>query len=90
MSHQRLQLTAVLAWFAVMTVVASIAALLGRPVTPGTVFLFLTATVLPPAVWLVVFRGAPPRSINQVLYDEEQAPARVPRLPTRRAGGDRS
>jgi hypothetical protein len=73
-----------------MAVVASVAALVGRPVTPGTTFLFLAAVVLPPAVWLVVFRGAPPKSINQVLYDEEHAPARVPRLPTGRTGGDPS
>jgi hypothetical protein len=77
MSIRQLHLTAIFAWLVLLAVVAAIGRLLGVPATTGFTLLFLAAAVLPPAILLVVFRGAPPRSIDQMLYDEEHAPARA-------------
>jgi hypothetical protein len=77
MSIRRLQLTAIFAWLVLLAVVAGVGRLVGVPATPGFTLLFLAAAVLPPAILLVVFRGAPPRTINEVLYEEEQT-ARAP------------
>ena len=77
MSIRRLHLTAIFAWLVLLAVVAAIGRLLGVPATTGFTLLFLAAAVLPPAILLIVFR-APSRTIDQVLYDEEHATARVP------------
>lgn len=82
------RLVAIAAWMVTLSGIAAVSTLAGGGVSTGAGVLFLAAVMLPPVVFLMVFRGAPPRSVRQVLYDEERAPARVPGL--RRPGRDRS
>jgi hypothetical protein len=79
------RLVSMAAWTVTMAAIAAVGAFAGSFST-GTSVLLLAAAVLPPVVLLMVFRGAPPKSVSQVLYDEEQAPSRVPGL--RRSGRD--
>jgi hypothetical protein len=83
-----LRLAAIAAWTVTLTIIAAVTTLMGGGISTGTSVIFLAAAVLPPAVFLIVYRGAPPKSVSQVLYDEERAPVRVPGL--QRPGQDRS
>ena len=53
-------------WFGVLAAVAGAGALSGRSITFGTGALWLFACVAPPAVMLLVWRGAPPPTVAQV------------------------
>lgn len=79
------RLISITAWTVTMAAIAAVGSFAGSFST-GMSVLLLAAAILPPAVLLMVFRGAPPKSVSQVLYDEEQTPARVPGL--RRTGRD--
>ena len=55
-------------WFGVLAAVAGAGALSGGSITFGTGALWLFACVAPPAVMLMVWRGAPPPTVAQVPY----------------------
>jgi hypothetical protein len=55
-------------WFGVLAAVAGAGALSGGSITFGTGALWLFASVVPPAVRLMVWRGAPPPTVAQVPY----------------------
>jgi hypothetical protein len=59
------------AWLAVFVTAASIGALSGISVTIGAGVLWLLACVMPPAVILMVWRGAPPPTVAEVLHAVE-------------------
>jgi len=56
------------AWVVALVAVAGILALSGVPITAGTSALWLAACVAPPAVMLMVWRGAPPPTMAEILY----------------------
>ena len=82
------RLVAIAAWMVTLSGIAAVSALVGGGISTATGVLFLAAAMLPPAVYLLVFRGAPPKSVRQVLYEQERVPARVPAL--QRTGQGRS
>ena len=53
----------------------------GAEITFGRSLLVLIAAVAPPALLLAIFRGAPPKTVAQVLYDQEQTTDVAGRLP---------
>jgi hypothetical protein len=55
-------------WFGVLAAVAGAGALSGGSITLGTGALWLFACVAPPAVMLMMWRGAPPQTVAQVPY----------------------
>ena len=61
--------TAIGVWFAVIGAIAVGAAMLGVAVSVGTVALLLAACLVPPAVMFMVWRGAPPVTIAELLHD---------------------
>jgi hypothetical protein len=56
------------AWVAVLIAVAATAAVSGVPITVGISALWFAACVVPPAVMLMVWRGAPPPTMAEILY----------------------
>jgi hypothetical protein len=60
------------AWLAVLVAAAGIGALSGMSVTIGAGVIWLLACVMPPAVILMVWRGAPPPTVAEVLYAVER------------------
>jgi hypothetical protein len=56
------------AWVAILATVGGAAALFGVPMTGGIGVLWFAACVVPPAVMLTVWRGAPPPTISEILY----------------------
>jgi hypothetical protein len=59
------------AWLAVFVAAAGVGALSGMSVTIGAGVLWLLACVMPPAVTLMVWRGAPPPTVAEVLHAVE-------------------
>jgi hypothetical protein len=59
---------AVGSWCALLLVVAGVSALAGVPVTAAAGSLWVTACVVPPAIMLMVWRGAPPQTVAEVLH----------------------
>jgi hypothetical protein len=55
-------------WFGVLAAVAGAGALSGGSITLGTGALWLFACVAPPAVMLMVWRGAPSPTVAHVRY----------------------
>ena len=55
-------------WFGVLAAVAGAGALSGGSITFGTGALWLFACVAPPAVILMVWRGAPPPTVARTPY----------------------
>jgi hypothetical protein len=55
-------------WFAALVAVAGVGALSGVPMTMSTGALWLVACVVPPAVMLMVWRGAPPPTVAEILH----------------------
>ena len=65
--------TAIGVWFAIVAVIAAITTVvLGVVVTTGTGLLLLGACFVPPAVMLIVWRGAPPVTIAEVLHEADR------------------
>ena len=61
------------AWFALVAVVAAITTvMLGPVVTTGTGLLLLAACFVPPGIMLIVWRGAPPATIAEVLHEADR------------------
>jgi hypothetical protein len=55
-------------WFAVLAVVAGAGAVGGAAITMGTPALLLVACLVPPAIMLMVWRGAPPPTVAELLH----------------------
>ena len=55
-------------WLAVLVAVAGAGALSGVSITIGTSALWFFACVVPPAVMLMIWRGAPPPTVTEVLH----------------------
>jgi hypothetical protein len=55
-------------WFTVLAVVAGAGAVGGVSITMGTRALLLVACLVPPAIMLMVWRGAPPLTAAGLLY----------------------
>lgn len=59
-------------WFAVLVAVAGAGALSGVSITIGAGALWFVACVVPPAVMLIVWRGAPPPTVAEILHDVDR------------------
>lgn len=55
-------------WFAVLAAVAGAGALSGVSITIGISALWFVACVVPPVVMLMVWRGAPPPTVAEILH----------------------
>jgi len=55
-------------WFAVFLALAGAAVLSGVSITVGTSALWLLACVVPSAVLLMVWRGAPPATVAEIIH----------------------
>lgn len=75
MSHRRRQFFIITAWLVTLTAATTIRLLAGPPPSLVETLTVLALWVVPAVVFMTVFRGAPPQTIGQVLYDAEQAPA---------------
>lgn len=73
MSLTRFHVTALTGWFGTMAVLLAIRLALGPPTSIADGLGLLLLGVLPAAIFLTVFRGAPPPTVAEVLYDTEQA-----------------
>ncbi len=60
--------TVIAVWFAVLVAVAGAGGLSGVSITIGISALWLVACVVPPAVMLMVWRGAPPPTVAEILH----------------------
>lgn len=60
--------TVIGAWFAALGAVAITGALSGVSITFETSALWFLASVVPPAVMLMVWRGAPPPTVAEILH----------------------
>jgi len=56
------------AWFALLVAVAAIGALAGASITLENSALWLLAGIVPPAVMLMVWRGAPRPTVAEILH----------------------
>jgi hypothetical protein len=59
-------------WFTALAVVAGAGAVGGVSITMGTRALLLVACLVPPAIMLMVWRGAPPLTVAGLLYAVER------------------
>jgi len=64
---------AVAIWCVLLLIVAGVGALAGVPITPAASSLWVVACVVPPAIMLMVWRGAPPQTVAEVLHAVDQA-----------------
>ena len=60
--------TVIAAWAAVLIAIAGTAALAGVPITVSVTALWFAACIVPPAVMLLVWRGAPPPTMAEILH----------------------
>jgi hypothetical protein len=56
------------AWCALLLVVAAVGAVAGVPITAAAGSLWMAACIVPPAVMLMLWRGAPPQTVAEVLH----------------------
>lgn len=59
-------------WFSLLVAVAVIGALAGASITLGNSVLWLLAGIVPPAVMLIVWRGAPPETVAEILHTADR------------------
>ena len=59
-------------WCATVVTIAAVCLAEGAPTTSGAVELWLAACLVPPAVMLLVWRGAPPVTVAELLHDVNQ------------------
>ena len=59
-------------WLALLVAVAGIGLLSGAPITMGSVAFWFLVCSVPPAVMLMVWRGAPPLTVAEVIYAADQ------------------
>ena len=55
-------------WFAILLLAAAVAEVVGLPMTAAASSLWVAACVVPPAILLMVWRGAPPQTVAEVLH----------------------
>ena len=55
-------------WFAAVAVITASVVTSGVDVAVSTAALLLTLSLVPPAIMLLVFRGAPPPTVGELLY----------------------
>jgi len=65
-------------WFAAVAIVAALVAAAGVPVSFSTTALLLTMCLVPPAILLFVWRGAPPPTVGELLYTVDDQKGRQP------------
>ena len=65
---------AIVAWVAAVVAVMAFTVVEGVHITVGGGVLWFIAGIVPPAVMLVLWHGAPPVSIGQLLYSVEKEP----------------
>jgi len=63
-------------WFAAVAIVAASVVAAGVPVSLSTTALLLTMCLVPPAIVLFVWRGAPPPTIGELLYTADDPKGR--------------
>ena len=56
------------AWCAAVIVIGACAVVAGLPITIGYAALLMIIAVVPPAIMLLVWGGAPPQTVAEVLY----------------------
>jgi len=64
--------TAIVAWIVALSAIAGVGALSGISVTVGASMLWLVACLMPPAVTLMVWRGAPPPTVAEILHSVDR------------------
>ena len=62
------------AWCLAVMAIGALAVVAGAAITLGNAELLLVACVVPPAVMLLMWRGAPPRTVAEVLYAVNRPP----------------
>lgn len=62
------------AWCAAVIVIGAAGVVAGMPITVGYAGLLLVICLAPPAVMLLVWRGAPPQTVAEVLYSVDTPP----------------
>ena len=55
-------------WFALLLLIAAVTEVVGMPITAAASSLWVAACVVPPAIMLLVWRGAPPKTVAEVLH----------------------
>ena len=55
-------------WFAALAVIIAWVVAAGVNITVSTAALLLTMCLVPPAIMLLVWRGAPPPTVGELLY----------------------
>jgi len=65
-------------WFVAVAIVAASVAVGGMPVSLSTTALLLTMCLVPPAILLFVWRGAPPPTVGELLYTVDDQKGRQP------------
>ena len=65
-------------WLTAGVVLAAGAVVLGAPLTTGVIELVVTACLVPPAVMLLIWRGAPAPTVAEVLRAADQSAASRP------------
>ena len=76
MSLNRLHLLLIGGWFALVAVVTIAATSMGYALSTTTAVLAGAVACVPPIIALMVFRGAPDRSTNELIYDAENPAAK--------------
>jgi hypothetical protein len=71
MSLSTARIAIISVWIVALLLLVGFTVAGGTPITTSGVLLVTLAAVLPPVVLMMVFRGAPPRTVGQVIYDEE-------------------
>jgi hypothetical protein len=72
-SLNRFHIVVIAGWFAAIIAVIGVRLEMGAPVTLAQSVALLMLGCIPAAVLVLVFRGAPPPTIGQVLYETDQA-----------------
>ena len=57
-------------WFAAVAVIIASVVVMGMHVAASTTALLLTLSLVPPGVMLVLWRGAPPPTVGEILYGQ--------------------
>jgi hypothetical protein len=78
MSLNRLHVMLIGGWFALVALVTAAAVFMGYTLSTTTGALVAAVACVPPVIALMVFRGAPDRSTNELIYDAENAAAKTP------------
>ena len=60
-------------WFTAVVLIAAVAVVAGVKVNISTAALLLAMCLVPPAILFVVWRGAPPSTVGELLYAADAA-----------------